>query len=86
MVEANSVEREADEIARRMCWNCIQAGVPFREIAVALHDAVLYVSLLQAHSNDSGFRRASISRSRCGASRRRFPHRPCEVRPERLGV
>jgi ATP-dependent helicase/DNAse subunit B len=45
-VEANSIEREADEIARRILA-LHERGTPFREIGVALHDQPSYVPLLR---------------------------------------
>jgi ATP-dependent helicase/DNAse subunit B len=46
LVEASSLEREADEIARRIVA-LHDHGTPFREIGVALRDAGAYLSLLR---------------------------------------
>ncbi len=45
-VTADSVEREADDIARRIL-ELQAAGTPFREIGVAVRDAAVYEPLLQ---------------------------------------
>jgi ATP-dependent helicase/DNAse subunit B len=45
-VEANSTEREADEIARRILV-LHERGTAFREIGVALHDQTSYLPLLR---------------------------------------
>jgi len=47
LASARTVEREADEIARRILA-LHEDGTPFRQIAVALRDASVYVPLLQA--------------------------------------
>lgn len=46
VVEARTLEREADEIARRILL-LHERGTPFREIGVALRDAATYVPLLR---------------------------------------
>ena len=45
-VEANSIEREADEIARRILA-LHERGTAFREVGVALHDLTSYLPLLR---------------------------------------
>ena len=46
LIEASALEREADEIARRIVA-LHDRGTPFREIGVALRDAGAYLSLLR---------------------------------------
>ena len=45
-IEANSIEREADEIARRVV-GLHERGTAFREIGIAVHDQTSYLPLLR---------------------------------------
>ena len=87
VVAASSIEREADELARRAIV-LHDRGTPFRQIRIALRDVSSYVPLLRATFESFGIpaRFYFSDPLLAKASRRGLPQRADLVRFEWLGV